>query len=212
MKKLLNAVRIFGAITGLLGGTATYASMITYHTERAVLGGTGCSQQNASLFVNDFGDLEIHMDGMFMALTSENTLTADRKSCAIRVPITIPKGYYVRSIEQRLAYAISKSAGAQASLATRTSIGGLTVNPFTVYLPRGDEIYSENLIDSRRDFLGTTANIATQCSAGNPEDRMLQINMAASGQRDNLDEELSIYTGGAYLGEDFEIELAECPQ
>jgi hypothetical protein len=206
-----HALRVLGIIIGLLGATITQAGVITYHPERAILGGNGCSTEGSTIEVNEFGDLEIHYDAMMMAFSPQSTLMADRRSCAVRIPVSIPRGFYVRSIEQRLAYAVAKSADTQASLATRLSLAGLTLSPYIVTLPYGEEFYSDVALDTRRDDVGTDAHMRAQCRSDRSEETMLQLNTAISGQRDNHYGELYIQTGDTYIGEGYEIDLAPCP-
>jgi len=212
--KTREILRMFVPIVGSsIAATATFAGSIVFHPERAVVGGNGCPQYATRLSVDEFGDLLIEHDALSISLGSNsgNAALAERKACAIRVPVTVASGYYVKSIEQRLTYSVSKSAGSEARLATRTSLSGVSLNPFTVTLPYGDEMYSDNMIDTRRDYLSRPDQRASLCQPGRPEDQMLQINVAITAQRDNGDEELLIAAHGSYIGEGFEIELAPCP-
>ena len=203
-------VPIFGAS---MAATATFAGSIMFHPERAVVGGNGCPQNATRLSVDEFGDLLIEHDAMSISLAPSggNPALAARKACAIRVPVTVASGFYVKSIEQRLTYAVSKSAGSEARLATRTSLSGINLNPFTVTLPYGDEMYSDFMIDTRRDYLSRPEHRASLCQAGRSEDQMLQINVAITAQRDSAAEALLIAAHGSYIGEGFEIEMAPCP-
>jgi hypothetical protein len=203
-------VPIFGAS---MAATATFAGSIMFHPERAAIGGNGCPQDATRLSVDEFGDLLIEHNAMSISLAPSggNPALAARKACAIRVPVTVASGFYVKSIEQRLTYAVSKSAGSEARLATRTSLSGINLNPFTVVLPQGDEMHSDFMIDSRRDTLSRPDQRASFCQPDRSEDQMLQINVAITAQRDSASEEIVIAAHGGYIGEGFEIELAPCP-
>ena len=211
MRTRAKASRILIGITLLMGATVTHAAAITFHPERGIIGGNGCSAESSSIKVNEFGELEIHYDNMMIAMSPQTSLMADRRSCSVRIPISIPHGYYIESLEQRLAYGVSKSADTIVSVATRLSLAGLQVSPYTVTIPYGDEFHSDYVLDTRRDFIGTDAHIRTQCRDDQPTDTMLQLNTVISGQRQSAYDELYVTSNDSYIAEGYEIELAPCP-
>ena len=213
----MNARRVvLQGLTSLVGfaiSNAAWAGIISFHPESAIYAGNGCPQGSTRISVDDYGDLLMEHDALSLDLPAygTNQALAGRSTCSIRVPLTIPRGFYVKAIEQRLIYAANKSAGAEARIATRTALSGDTVTPFTVLLARDDKIYSESLIDSRRDQIDSRQRRQQYCSSERSEEMMLQVNIAISGQRDSIAEDLTVRSFGGYVGEGFEIEIGACP-
>jgi hypothetical protein len=199
-------------VSSLMSGIAT-AGVLTFHPESAIYAGNGCLQGRSHISVDEAGDLLIEHEDLILDLPSQgrSSALAGRRACTMRIPVTLPQGYYVKAIEQQIQYSVSKSAHAEARIATRTALSGDAVNPFTVLLAADDEFHGENMIDSRRDYLGDARRRAHYCEAGRAEDMMLQISTVISGQRDSIDDELVVAAYGGYIGEGIELEIAPCP-
>ena len=197
---------------GVINAGEVQAGVVTFYPESAIYAGNGCPQGKTHIIVDEMGDLLIQHEELILSLPQGvGSTLAGRKACSIRIPVTLPHGYYVRSIEQQIQYSVQKSAGAEARIATRAALSSDSINPFTVLLPLDDEIVGENMIDSRRDYLGAASRRARYCTETRSEELMLQINTVISGQRSSVDQDLIVAAYGGYLGEGFELEIAECP-
>lgn len=207
-------IAISGAMLAqlILIGTAS-ASDLVFHVENAVYAGNGCPQGSTSVSVDEFGDLYIDHAALALVLPAhgEDQALAGRKTCIIRVPVLLPKGLYVKSIQQSLHYGVAKSMGADLQLATRAAFSADNVRPFTVSLPAGEEVYSEHSIDSRLDQFVPSRQIAKYCGENRAEETMFQMQVAISGQRESVAEDLVAAGYGNHFGEGIEIELASCP-
>lgn len=215
MKKYFVSITVVSSIlSGVIFAsiaTTANAAVVTFHPESAVYAGSGCPQGKTHILVDEVGDLLIEHEELILDLRQGTSVLAGRKACAIRVPVTLPQGFYVRSIQQQIQYSSLKSAGAEAKISTRTALSGDAINPFTVVLPSEDEIYGDNMIDSRRDYLGSASRREKYCSGTRSEDMMLQINTVISGQKESSDQDLVVASYGGYVGEGIELEIAACP-
>lgn len=196
----------------ILIGTAS-ASEIVFHADQAVYAGNGCPQDSTSVSVDEFGDLYIDHTalGLVLPAQGENEALAGRKACTIRVPAFIPKGFYVKSIQQSLHYGVAKSVGADLQLATRAAFSSDTVRPFNVSLPTGFDVYSQYSLDTRLDQFVPSKQIVKYCGENRAEETMFQLNVVISGQRESVMEDLVAVDYGNHFGEGIEIELANCP-
>jgi hypothetical protein len=188
------------------------AGVITFHPESGVFAGSGCSDSSSRMYVDEYGDLVMEHDDMRLDLPAygSDSSLAGRRACAIRVPVTIPRGFYVKTIEQNLIFSAKKSASTDAALSTRTAILE-PISTFTIRLPRHDEYHGEMRLEARRDDLNHADQIARYCRTDRSEELMLQVNLAITGRRDSSAENLLVQAVGGYLGEGLEIEVAACP-
>ena len=213
MKKLQLFLRFLG-IALILSSVSMplVAGVITFHPESGLMAGNGCPDGSSRMYVDEYGDLVMEHDAMALTLPSygQDSSLAGRQSCTIRVPITLKRGFYVTSIEQQLTFSATKSTKADAAIATRTTIME-SISPLTAQLSRGTEYYGDMMITSRRDDLDTATQISQYCRHGRAEDLMLQVNLAISGRRDSLSENLIVQDLGSYIGEGIELEVAACP-
>jgi hypothetical protein len=188
------------------------AGVISYHTERAVIAGNGCNASNSTVSVDEFGDLSIGHDNLAIVLPangSDHALAA-RKTCIVRVPVTIPRGFYVKSIQQQIMHGAAKSAGAEIRVSSRASFSSDNISPFTILLPHDEDIYAEFMIDSRTDVFSDAQQQAKYCRPDRPEEQMFQLNVALTGSRDSIHESLVSAAYGSHFGEGLEIEVRAC--
>jgi hypothetical protein len=189
------------------------AGAITFHTERGIIAGNGCPEGSSRVYTDEYGDLLIEHDDLAIRLYAggtDRTLSA-RVACSIRIPVTVAKGFYVKSIEQVLNYSVLKSAGASASIATQTSFSLDMVGPFSVALSRGATQNPEIIVESRLDHLESASQIQRYCNPARADELMLRINLAISGSRRSTAQDLIVQAFGGYLGEGLEVKLGLCP-
>jgi hypothetical protein len=115
MKKLQLFLRFLG-IALILSSVSMplVAGVITFHPESGLMAGNGCPDGSSRMYVDEYGDLVMEHDAMALTLPSygQDSSLAGRQSCTIRVPITLKRGFYVTSIEQRLTFSATKSTKA----------------------------------------------------------------------------------------------------
>ncbi len=214
MNRMLLLRRLF-EIAVMLSSVSTplLAGVITYHPESGIYAGNGCPEGSSRIYVDEYGDLVLEHDAMILSLPAygQDPALSGRRACTIRIPVTIPQGFYISAIEQRIAYAAIKSEGAQAQISTQTSFSSDRVSPFTAILPRDEEFTGDLMIDSRRNQLNSQSQINRYCRGDRSEEMMLRINMAMSGQRDSYAEDLIVQTIGGYISEGIDVEVSPCP-
>lgn len=190
----------------------SYGSIINYHVERAIVAGNGCNAANSSVTVDEFGDLAIAHDNLAIVLPAHgpDQSLAARKSCVVRVPVTIPRGYYIKSIQQQIMHGAAKSEGAEIRIASRATFSSDAVTPFTILLPRDEAIYADFMIDSRTDVFSDSRQRQKYCASDRPEEQMFQLNVVLSGTRNSVNEDLVSAAYGSRFGEGFEVEVKSC--
>lgn len=213
MKQIHQMISVVGACLASLTLTSiASASEIVFHPEAAVYAGNGCPLGSTSITVDEFGDLYIDHSilAILLPANGENQVLAARRTCISRIPAKVPRGFYVKSIEQRLIYGVAKSAGADLQLASRAAFSSDSIRPFIVSLPKGEEVYSENSMDSRIDNLNPAKQKAKYCNDTRAEEMIFQVQIALSGQRDSAMEDLVVASYGSHFGEGIEIKLGSC--
>lgn len=205
------------AISGALllqiaNATLASASELTFHPETAIYAGNGCPQGSTTISIDEMGDLQIDHSGLgiFLFGDGQSETLAARSTCLVRIPVTVPKGLYVKSIQQSLSYAVAKSANADLQLASRAAFSSDSVHPFIISLPAGDEVYSEHSIDTRQDHLDSVRLRAKYCNDSRSENMIFQVQIALSGQRESAMDDMAVAAFGSHFGEGIEIELASC--
>jgi hypothetical protein len=176
----------------------------------ALIAGSGCKMNvDAWAFANG-SDLTIVFTNLGIDLSDDIRL-ADRKACAVRIPVTIPSGTYIDSLSQSLYYGVQKSAGTSVALAARSTFMGFPVSPFTVSLPRGLEIDDEYTSQSRDDHYGPDSSWGHGfCSTSRPTSGLYQANLAVSGMRDDAWEYAQAFIYGTDMRYELSATLSYC--
>jgi hypothetical protein len=206
-------IAICGAfLAQVIHSNTASANELIFHPETAIYAGNGCPQGSTAISVDELGDLYIDHSALAILLPAggSNQALAARSTCIVRVPVTVPKGLYVKSIQQSLSYAVAKSANADLQLASRAAFSSDSVHPFIISLPAGDEVYSDHSIDTRLDHLDSAKQRAKYCRDERPSEMIFQVQIAISGQRDSVMDDLLAAANGSHIGEGIEVELGSC--
>lgn len=193
-------------ISGRADGT------VRWDANAAVLAGSGCQKDIDSFVLAAGNDLSIVFSNLGFSLAGgSGAPLAARKNCAVRVPATIAKGLYIGELVQQVTYGVTKTAGAQGAVATRSTFFGFPVSPYTVSLPYGQNINQPFLTNTRRDLfrVDTTEGsswIASWCALQRNPRGLYQANLAVSGQKDSDYEDLIMFVDGLDLK--FEVRAA----
>lgn len=222
MFKSLSA--FFVAALGVSGFSAAYANetnditepraaaSVSWDAAAAALGGSGCVKDVDSFVIANGNDLSVIFTNLGFSLAggSGDPLAA-RKNCAFRVPATIAKGIYIGELTQIVTYGITKTAGSQGSVATRSTFFGFPVNPYTVSVPYGSAINQPLLTQTRKDrFFVNTAWWTSWCALQRNPKGLFQANFAVSGQRDSDFEDLIMFVDGLDLKYEVKAALQFC--
>ncbi len=167
-----------------------------------IIAGSGC-QKNVDAFAAQNGnDLSIVFTNLGINLPGDGQTNqlADRKSCTIRIPASIAKGLYIGKLTQQFTYGVTKTAGSNGSVATRSTFFGYNVSPYSWSVPQGVSLDEPLLTQSREDrFLVNSPWYRGWCSPTRSIDGMYQANIAVSGQRNNWLEDLILFVDGLDL-------------
>lgn len=207
---------LLALVVGMLGQglflNVAYAGVITFLPDRAIVAGNGCPEGSTIVSVDEFGDLSVEHSELAIILPANgrDRALAARKACVVRVPVIVPTGFYVKSIEQHIIHGAIKSADAELKIASRAAFSSDNIQPFTITLPRGEEFSEAFVIDSRIDHLNEATQRQHYCQDGRAEEQMFQLNVAISGQRDSIHDDLISAAYGSRFGEGIEIEIEPC--
>jgi len=167
-----------------------------------VLAGTGCQRDVDAFAATNGNDLSIVFTNLGVNLPGDGSSRqlADRKTCSLRIPAEIARGYYIGRLTQQFTYGVTKTRGASASVATRSTFFGFNVSPYAWNVPNGVAM-DEPLLTQRRedDFLVRSTWYSGWCSATRPPQGLYQANIAVSGTRNNAREDLIVFVDGLDL-------------
>jgi hypothetical protein len=150
-------------------------------------------------------------DAKSVLLPSEGDL-ATRGSCGIRIPVVVPRGYYLNKVTTRAQANVSKPRGTKASIVLRTAVFGY--EGLVVQSELDDNVSVNGLVNTYKAFAGT-APLATEwrqqlCASNRSQNGLLAINLADVLQREDADDLVSVDFSGSSRGIDIWTELAPC--
>ncbi|MFO0679496.1 MAG: DUF4360 domain-containing protein [Polyangiaceae bacterium] len=200
-----------GVITPLDAGTfdaGTVSGLARFEPSRATIAGSGCTAGDTRVTANGSA-LLVEFDALAIELPPGSSPRSERSACSVRVPITIPAGYYVATIDQGLTFDVAKSQGASASLASNTSLFGLSTSPVGVQYPSGTTVYATGrevgISDSFAVGSPEYASMCGQRSTGG----LVAFNVALSGTR-SVQDDLRIRVARRTFVEGVDFVLAPC--
>lgn len=205
LKKALIGLATLGAIgTGVQHHAQAADGSVRWDEGRAIVAGTGCRKDVDSWVIANGNDLSVIFSNLGFSLPGGSSAAlAARKNCSVRVPATIAKGLYIGELTQQVTYGITKTAGSQGSVATRSTFFGFPVSPYTVRVPYGRALNEPFLVNNRKDrFLVDTRSgswWSRWCAFQRSPQGLYQANFAVSGQRDSDYEDLIMFVDGLDL-------------
>jgi hypothetical protein len=137
-------------------GDAGSGALLAFDFSNAIVAGTGCSAANTTLTQVPGG---FHL--VFTALASrlpDANARADMRSCLIRVAVTVPAGFYVSRLRQKVGYAVAKASAGSAAAATMTTLFGAPVAPKTIEFAEGVAVDMPNGFWSAWNALDTSSS------------------------------------------------------
>lgn len=202
---------------GMLSGVAAYGQQSVQwdvNSPSTIIAGTGC-QKDVDAFASANGnDLAVVFTRLGVDLPGGgSSVLAERKNCVVRVPATIAPGIYIGRLTQRLSYGVTKTAGSTVSLATRSTFFGFGVSPHTVNLPYGSSVNQPLLTTQRIDDFAvrtTPSWYSGWCSPNRAPRGLYQANIAVSGQKSNMNEDLIAFVDGLDLKYEVQASLVRC--
>lgn len=178
-----------------------------------VIAGTGCQKDVDAFAATNGNDLSVVFTNLGVNLPGDGSTRqlADRKTCSLRIPAEIQRGYYIGRLTQQFTYGVTKTAASSASVATRSTFFGFNVSPYAWNVPYGVAM-DEPLLSQRRedDFLVRSSWYSGWCSATRPLQGLYQANIAVSGTRRSSREDLIVFIDGLDLKYEVLASLFTC--
>jgi hypothetical protein len=196
----------------LRGSSSDDAPLLTFDFSRAIVAGTGCSDADTTITTSD-GGFHIDFNALAVNLPSDDpNQVADMRSCLIRVPTTVPKGYYVSKLRQKVAYAVDKADGATAAVATYTTLGGVGMPSKTVQFSSDDGAVSrpDGFWSKTMTFGRGSSFYYASCSPNSYSATMFAASLAVAGQlADGDSTSVSVPSFDVQPGVDYELSPCE---
>ncbi len=203
MKNLKNLV--LGAFVLNAASLAMAQAQIEWDASRAVV--AGCD----AVVTSSNGDLSIVAVDLAVDLGNSK---ADRKSCAIRVPVSIPLGYYISKLTHKINYEVEKSARSSGGISERSTFFNLPVMPLSVDFRQGHALNTVGASESRTDVYDQVSDpswVGSMCSDARSETGLFQYNIAISAQKSSANEIFYASADGLELKAGVDYELSRCP-
>ncbi len=178
-----------------------------------IIAGTGCQKDVDAFAATNGNDLSIVFTNLGVNLPGNGTLRqlADRKTCALRIPAEIARGYYIGRLTQQFTYGVTKTAASSASVSTMSTFFGFNVSPYTWTVPNGVAM-DEPLLTQRRedDFLVRSTWYNGWCSLTRNPKGLYQANIAVTGMRNSSREDLIVFVDGLDLKYEILAQVFTC--
>jgi hypothetical protein len=178
-----------------------------------VIAGSGCVNNFDAFAAQNGNDLSIVFTNLGVNLPGNGASNqlADMKSCLVRIPASIAKGFYIGQLTQTFTYGVTKGAGSHGTVATRATFFGFPVSPFPFTVPEGlaqdDPLLTQTRVDS---FTVNTPWWQGWCNPNRSLEGLYQASIAVSGQRDNSFENLILFVDGLDLKYEVVTSLFTC--
>lgn len=196
------------SITPVDSGTTPPAGAVTFRVGSAILAGNGCTA--SATLVADGAGFKVAFREMAINLNGAGALS-DRRVCSIRVPVDIPSGYYIARINQKVDYAVDRSAGAKAALSTQATMFGLPTTPYTI---NHDSVLAESLAHATATSPVTyalgSAGANAMCSTTRTTGGLMSVTLAITAQR-AASQSVAVSIDSFDFHDGVDVELAKCP-
>jgi hypothetical protein len=214
LQRLGLGISVFSAV--IMAEIASAQQVIRWdvYSPRTVIAGSGC-QKDVDAFATENGnDLSVVFTNLGVDLPGGGgSRLADRKNCSVRIPAEIAKGYYIGELTQRVSYGVTKSAGSQGSVATRSTFFGYNVSPYTVVVPYGTHINNPLMVQSRVDRFQVNTRpdwVRGFCAPTRNPQGLYSANLAVAGQKDSRFEDLLMFVDGLDLKFEVLTRFVQC--
>lgn len=232
--KLSNIVFAGGLLAGMVfGGNTARAdfdppsgsAVVNWHPETSFIHGTGCNgsvgpNQDAWIIANG-QDLSLVFSAMGIALPGGGTVNdlSQQKSCAVRIPVEIARGFYIGELTQTITVGVTKSDNVDIDGAAQSTFFGLPITSAHVHAAKGP--------GTEMNFAQLSATVADQFSVvsnpffcpiqhpGSPPPAglkgLFKSNLAVSGVRGTKDDNLLVSVDSFDLRWDILASIRTCP-
>lgn len=156
--------------------------------------------------------IKVRFSGAITGFSSANDGRTLRVKCSIRIPASIPKGYYISRLTARAQSNVYKARGVEATIQLDTSISTLTNLSHSTVLSSSSS--TNSLINTYKSYTGSSAlNRAWKtalCSPGRTDNTLLGFDLGVFLQRSSLSPSARIDFSGHTRGIDLWTEILPC--
>ena len=206
---IIAAAAIPVTLAAASGTAQAQSNELVWRPELAVANGNGCFLRNGQgdTVVIAFGEnVSVLFNEMAVDLPAgdPNPRLADLKNCSVRIPVTIPQGYYIYELTQTLTYGVNKTHGSSGKITTLDSILDSSVGGFSVSIPRGA---SQEPAFPRT---GPPRQVRVEACGASSRSGFYRTDVATSGQRDSSSETFILRAEGVDLHYDIKCRTRAC--
>jgi hypothetical protein len=179
---------------------------------QALATGSGCSsvgERPDTFFISAGNEFSVVMERLGMNLTGTAAPLTERINCSIRVPVRLPKGFFVSRMSHQMSFSVDKSMHSKGTVALQTSLFNAITARDDVALNHGEQY------DSALAVLKTAAATGEQaqksCEATEDTLGIFAANIALTGLREAHDEFIRVApVDGQTLRLSHGIEIEPC--
>ena len=180
-----------------------------------ILAGRGCHRDVDAFLSANGDDLSVVFTALGVDLPGNgpNAQLAASSNCAVRIPATIAPGFYIGQLTQRITYGVTKTAGSQVNVQTRSSFFNFGVSPHGVNMPFGSAVNNPLLTTERQDLFAVSTTpswYSGWCSPSRAPRGFYQANIGVSGNRNSTFEDLIAFVDGLDLKYEVVAALVRC--
>jgi hypothetical protein len=157
--------------------------------------------------------IAVRFSGARTGFSSPADGRARRAKCAIRIPASIPRGYYISKLTARAQSQVSKPSGIEATIQLSTSVSTLPDLSHSTELSSSRS--TSGLINTYQSYTGssllTRSWKAALCNPGRTDETILGFDLGVFMQRSNLSSSARVDFSGSSRGIDLWTEIRPCP-
>jgi hypothetical protein len=187
---------------------APYTMQWDVYSPSAIIAGTGCQKNVDAFGWTNGNDLAVVFTNLRPNLYESSAALVDRKSCTLRIPGELAKGFYPSQITQRFTYGVTKTPPAeQEVIALASTLFGFSIPPFTFVVPPA----TDSPLGERTDtFTPDSAWTAKWCAPNRSLAGYYQANVADTVRRSSRDDGNWLYGEGLDTKLEALVTLAAC--
>jgi hypothetical protein len=199
---------------GVCRERSTLFQPVVWHTDRALIDGTGCDLGVDTFAIVSGQDISIVFRNLQVDLTRKggSRETAGRAQCSVRIPIDIKTGAYPSQIRQTIALGVTKSDDADVSAAANGTFFNVPTSSPQIRAASGwgTSLYEARLLASTHDSISPD-RFCANVNRGATSPGLFRANIGVSAQRESTFDDAIIGAGPMGARYDIETFWSTCP-
>ena len=207
---IIAAAAIPVAIVAAEGMAEAQAPAIVWDTDNALALGTGCSSRAGdAAFISSGNSVAVLFSKLGVDLPAGGTSNAltGLKSCSVRIPATLRKGFYFSELIQTITYGVNKSYDSSGTITSLASFFNKPVASFTVNVPRGVKSSPAIPTSKTNAFL-----VNASCFSGYDLKGLYRGDLSVAGTRASKNESIILTTEGLDLRYEITCPIRLCAE